>query len=84
MQAWIDAHWREVRGRPEPIRAYLAAYFDTLTDAEMAALSPHAGGRAVDLRKQRRLSRALLRRLPNRTVVLDEGDHWHVTFRCAP
>lgn len=81
-QAWIDAHWRELRGHPEPIAAHLEAVFAALSDADMATLSPHFDGRAVDLGKRRGLSRRLLSRLPNAVAALDEGDHFHVAFRC--
>ena len=81
-QAWIDANWRTLRGRPAPIAEHLAAIFAALPDADMARISPHFGGSAVDLRKHPRLGRRLLGGLPNVRAVLDEGDHWHVDFRC--
>ncbi|MFO0745906.1 MAG: hypothetical protein U1F43_09560 [Myxococcota bacterium] len=82
-QVWIDAHWRALRGHPEPIAAHLALVFAALSDDDMASLSPHMAGRAVDLRKQAGLGRRVLRALPHATAVLDEHDHWHVAFDCA-
>lgn len=81
-QAWIDQHWRALRGHPEPIGDHLEAVFATLDDATMAELSPHVAGRALDLRKSSRVTRGLLRRLPSVSAVLDEHDHWHVSFDC--
>lgn len=81
-QAWIDANWKTLRGKPEPIAIRLTEVFAGLPDADMARISPHFGGSALDLRKHPRLGRRLLTGLPHVRVVLDEGDHWHVDFHC--
>lgn len=86
-QQWIDSHWRHLGAgeqRVAAIQAELISSFAELDDATLATIAPHAAGRAFDLRKGAGLTRRGLRALAEVTQVLDEGDHWHVGFRCAP
>ncbi|MDY0060628.1 MAG: CHAP domain-containing protein [Myxococcota bacterium] len=80
VQSWINQNWGTPACKADGIEQKLLETFQKIPDGEMANISNHFTGHAIDVAPGG-ITKAILEGLPNVKQVINEGDHWHASFK---